>query len=154
MNHVKGMLWLLFSISFCLAAVSLTLAFDHRQNSAIDYLAMNLHSSVRSVFTRMGAAQSLVLAPVYHSGEAGVNQNLDTYTGLQIIHNLKEWCNQGQLVVVDGIPLTSGTATDSMDVLERSRNIALAVLNLNAKYAAKPTYDADGSIQYTLFYQR
>lgn len=154
MNHVREMLWLLFSVSFCFAAAGLTLAFDYLQNSAMDHLAMNSHSSARSVYTRMGAAQGSALAPVYMDAEAGVNQRLDTYTGWQIIHSLRDWCMQGQVVVVDGTRLTTGTATDSADVLEQSRNIALAVLHWNAEYTANRTYEADGSIKYTLFYQR
>lgn len=152
MNHVRGMLWLLFSISFCLAAASLTLALDQRQHSAIDHLALNSHSSVRSVYTRMGADGGSALSVIY--GDAKASGDLDTYTGLQIIHSLKEWCIQGQLVIVDGRTLTTGSATDSVDVLEESRNIALNVLDLKAEYTAKRTYYADGNIQNTLFYQR
>ncbi|WP_148466880.1 hypothetical protein [Paenibacillus senegalimassiliensis] len=152
MNHVRGMMWLLFSISFCLAAASLTLGLDQRQHSTIDHLAMNSHSSVRSVYTRMGAAQGSGLTAMYSDTQA--SGDLDMYTGLQIIHSLKQWCIQGQVVIVDGWTLTTGRATDSLDVLEESRNIALTVLDLNAEYMAKRTYYADGNIQNMLFYQR
>ncbi|MDU4698182.1 MAG: hypothetical protein E6Y08_20430 [Paenibacillus sp.] len=142
-NHVKSLVWLLFSVSSFLAATLFTLDIGAEQNVAYDAVAEQLHGVRRSVYAHEGGMLARDTA-------AGIrDDNLlelasETFSGNEILHRLPDWIDLGVIVVVDGEILNDTPTSPLQDVLEQSRKRALQVLNLRIDYQTQHVYDSKG----------
>jgi hypothetical protein len=142
-NHVKSLVWLLFSVSSFLAATLFTLDIGAEQNVAYDAVAEQLHGVGRSVYAHEGGTLARDTA-------VGIgNDNLlelasETFSGNEILHRLPDWIDLGVIVVVDGEILNDTPTGPLQDVLEQSRKRALQVLNLRIDYQTQHVYGSKG----------
>ncbi|MGG6311059.1 hypothetical protein [Paenibacillus macerans] len=147
-SHVKSMLWLLVSVSFCLAAALTMLDFANRQELAFDDMAGDAHGQRHSVFTR-GNDQAGAAEPFPDDTEA--SEQPETYTAQEILYSLPEWASTGTAVEVNGTPLAIVPRDVTSETLEQSRKLAMALLDLQAEYVVRRNYDSSGNIANIFF---
>lgn len=149
-NHVKSLIWLLFSVSCFLAATLYTLDIGENQNGSYDTVAAQLHGVRRSVYAQEGEE------PVRQTaGNQGDDDLLEwaseIYTGNDILHRLPDWIDLGIAVEAEGDILNAIPTDPLEDGLEQSRERALAVLDLRAEYRTERVYDPTGKVDRVIF---
>ncbi|MDU2241995.1 MAG: hypothetical protein E7E23_15610 [Paenibacillus sp.] len=149
-NHVKSLIWLLVSVSCFLAATLYTLEIGAEQNESYDGVAAQLHGVGRSVYAREGMGRSPETA-----GNHGIDDVLELagerYTGNEILHRLPDWIDLGVTTEVEGDILNATSIGPLEDVLELSRERALAVLDLRAEYRTEHVFDSTGEVVRVIF---
>lgn len=142
-NHVKSLVWLLFSVCSFLAAALYMLDIGADQNATYDVLAVRLHGVGRSVYAHEGS----VLAS--ETGESSLADDPlgDTgseFTGNDLLHRIPDWIGDGVEIEVNGEVLNTVPPGPMDDVLELSRKRALEVMDLRAKYGVEHSFDSSG----------
>ncbi|MCK8486822.1 hypothetical protein M0651_06490 [Paenibacillus sp. MBLB2552] len=142
-NHVKSLVWLLFSVSTFLAATLYTLEIGKDQNGSYDVMAIQLHGVGRSVYAHEGKDSVRVTA-----GNSGDDELLELtseiYTGNEILHRLPDWIELGVTIEVEGEILNATLLGPLEDELEQSRKRALSVLELREEYTSERVYNSTG----------
>ncbi|WP_178019378.1 hypothetical protein [uncultured Paenibacillus sp.] len=149
-NHVKSLVWLLFSVSCFLAATFYTLEIGANQNGSYDAVAEQLHGVGRSVYAHEG--KEPVRETAANLGDDDLSELAsEFYAGNEILHGLPDWIDLGVAIEVEGVILNATPSGPLEDALELSRERTLALLDLRAEYRVEHVYDTSGEEVRVIF---
>ncbi|WP_068785616.1 hypothetical protein [Paenibacillus phocaensis] len=155
LNPVRSLVWLLFSVSSFIAAALYTLEIGGEPNASYDALAAQLHGVQRSVYAHEGEELVHVRNTGGHPGYGDpLERSITGITGNDLLHRIPDWINVGARIELDGVVLNAASNDPMEDLLERSRERALAVLDLRAEYEAERIFDSSGEVIRVIIHRK
>ncbi len=142
-NHVKSLVWLLFSVSSFLAVAIYMLDIGENQNASYDALAVQLHGVGRSVYALEGSVLTSETGERSRDDDP-LGDTSGGFSGNDLLHRIPDWIELGVEIEVNGEVLNTVPFSLLEDVLEQSRKRALEVLDLRANYSIEHRFDSSG----------